>query len=251
MKVIFISDLHGRDFWKKAIERDSDLFICLGDYFDSFDISKDKQVENFKELLFYAKSNKKIQLLLGNHDIHYILWHTQYFEFMRGSGYSEELLYKVISLYNENKDLFKVAWQHNDILATHAGICQKYYDTYLKKFHERYTNFNIADFLNLLWDQRSGLLMKVGQKRGGKNEQGGIFWADKSELLADPLQGFTQIVGHTPIPCIEDIKKGSKLYQFTYDWKDKTRLVFTDSYLYKTYEDAEFFKIEIKDNDVS
>ena len=39
-KVIVLGDTHGRDIWKKIVEAnpDADLFIFIGDYFDSFNI---------------------------------------------------------------------------------------------------------------------------------------------------------------------------------------------------------------------
>jgi hypothetical protein len=38
----------------------------------------------------------------------------------------------------------------------------------------------------------------VGTKRGGLSPSGGPIWCDQRELLADPLAGFNQTVGHTP-----------------------------------------------------
>jgi predicted phosphodiesterase len=40
MKIVAIGDIHGRDYWKQIIEQeqDADVFVFVGDYFDSFTI---------------------------------------------------------------------------------------------------------------------------------------------------------------------------------------------------------------------
>ena len=36
MKIIIVPDVHGRDFWKQAINSDADKIIFLGDYHDHY-----------------------------------------------------------------------------------------------------------------------------------------------------------------------------------------------------------------------
>ena len=76
MKIIALGDTHGRDIWKRIvkIEEDFDKFIFIGDYFDTReDIDVSTQIENFKEILEFKKSNpEKVFLLIGNHDFHYL-----------------------------------------------------------------------------------------------------------------------------------------------------------------------------------
>jgi hypothetical protein len=48
-------------------------------------------------------------------------------------------------------------------------------------------------------------LCRLGEERGGaEGAIGGIFWADVKELY-EPLQGYTQIVGHNRVPDVKDI----------------------------------------------
>ena len=43
----------------------------------------------------------------------------------------------------------------------------------------------------------------VGQARGGWDTAApSPCWADRTELAADPLPGFRQVVGHTPVPTV-------------------------------------------------
>ena len=235
MKITFIPDIHGEPVWKKIVEKDSDMFVFLGDYFDSFKVEKKDQVENFKDLLYFGENNKERSLfLLGNHDIHYVLWNTEYFDRMRGSGFNHSLLHVVNSLYREHEHLFKIAYQKGNLLATHAGLRQDYYDNELKVIHKRYKEYNYADLLNMLWVSRSEKLMRIGARRGGIDRWGGVFWCDKGELIHSPLKGITQVVGHSPLMEIEDVKVD-----------EDTRLVFTDCMIYNK-EKLNYFEIEVE-----
>ena len=50
--ILIIPDIHGRDFWKKAVDsKGYDKIIFLGDYTDPYDfegITEETAVENFK-----------------------------------------------------------------------------------------------------------------------------------------------------------------------------------------------------------
>jgi predicted phosphodiesterase len=236
MKTIFISDLHGSDIWKKIVEKEDANFIFLGDYFDSFDISRNKQIQNFKELIDFGEANKdRVTFLLGNHDAHYILHGTQYYESMRGSGFGATLTFKVCKLYEEHKHLFKAAWQKDNILATHAGLRQDHYDNELKDIHERYPEYNYADLLNMLWEVRASSLMKVGRERGGWDKYGSIFWCGKMELMENPLNNITQIVGHTLTQEIENVEIHPAC----------ANIIFTDCLIYAKDKEISYYEIEI------
>ena len=91
-KITIIGDIHGRTIWEKIVEKenDSDLFIFLGDYFDSYDnLTPGTEINNFKKILKFKNENPhKVILLLGNHDLHYIIDER----WSRYSIYTQELL---------------------------------------------------------------------------------------------------------------------------------------------------------------
>ena len=73
MEMLIVPDVHGRTFWKDVI--DSNLpVVFLGDYTDPYpqeEISKKQTIDNFKEIIEFAKENKnRVTLLLGNHKIY-------------------------------------------------------------------------------------------------------------------------------------------------------------------------------------
>jgi metallophosphoesterase superfamily enzyme len=73
MKTIVLGDTHGRSNWKLAVHQDNpDRVIFIGDYFDSFNIKGEEQLNNFLDIIEYKKtSGKEVIMLIGNHDHHY------------------------------------------------------------------------------------------------------------------------------------------------------------------------------------
>ena len=97
--ILTIGDVHGRStwkeiifggeteyfWWKQSIEegydeektyefQKFDKIIFLGDYEDSFDKSNVEILENLKDIIQFAKAySNLVVLLLGNHDIQYIV----------------------------------------------------------------------------------------------------------------------------------------------------------------------------------
>ena len=74
--ILIIPDVHGRDFWKEAVDNNKyDKIIFLGDYADPYDfegITDEVTIENLKSIIAYKQQNpNKVILLLGNHDLHY------------------------------------------------------------------------------------------------------------------------------------------------------------------------------------
>ena len=54
MKTVVIGDVHGRSLWKLIVnqEQDADRIIFIGDYFDSFDIKGEEQLNNFLDIIY-------------------------------------------------------------------------------------------------------------------------------------------------------------------------------------------------------
>lgn len=82
-QVLIIPDIHGRKFWKEAIDKFPkkdypDLqIIFLGDYLDPYssieDIDAKAAYDNFLDILDYIKNDDRIIPLIGNHDWHYFV----------------------------------------------------------------------------------------------------------------------------------------------------------------------------------
>lgn len=206
MKILTVPDLHGKRAGEKIDANKYDLIIFIGDYLDAFpwQFSGDDVRKNFKDLVYWGNQHKeKVKFLLGNHEIHYLLHGTEYFERMRGSGYDYASLYLVNQLVDQNPELFSVAYQYDCWLWTHAGVTQTHYEEDLKEDFISGDFNSLAEFLNYLWKIKDKRLMRIGKDRRGPDKQGSIFWCGKSELENDMLLDYFQIVGHTPIKDIE------------------------------------------------
>jgi len=125
-KNIYIGDIHGRDIWEQIVEehKDANNIVFIGDYFDSFDIPGVVQLKNAQEIIEFKKEQeldptKKVYLLIGNHDIHY----------MRGikgkggtSGFQSNMMYQFEEFFEDNKEHFQMCVQIGDRLCTHAVL---------------------------------------------------------------------------------------------------------------------------------
>lgn len=74
MKIITMPDIHGRKFWRKAIEDNIskvDKVVFLGDYFDPYNESNlEEDMIMMMEHIIKLKLNEpdKYILLIGNHE---------------------------------------------------------------------------------------------------------------------------------------------------------------------------------------
>lgn len=190
---VAIGDVHGLDYWKAAVEEHPEhKIVFLGDYLDPYEyIPRKALLQNLFEIMLLKKERPDdVVLLLGNHDLHY-LWD----EMPPCSRYDWQIAEAASSLFREYIDLFQNAYQEERTIFTHAGISQVWFD---EDFHGDTTR-SVADQLNYPSEEQLSALCRVGERRGGRRGAiGGIFWADIAEL-ADPLHGYTQVVGHNRV----------------------------------------------------
>lgn len=216
MRIITIGDIHGHDSWKPVIEDvlegKFDKVICTGDYTDSFSISNETMINNLLELIklksFYPD---KIELLVGNHEMHYMLRQAHVSNPYLCSGYRRDFHFDVYPIFKENFNKFKLAHQIDNYLWTHAGIHQGWYNMHYKDVSLK----DIGDKLNEDFENEKPRIFEVGWMRGGVHDVGGPLWADKRMTSKKPLKGLHQIVGHTPVPIVTTVEK-SKGTSITY-----------------------------------
>jgi len=205
--VLFIGDVHGLTTWEKLANNAFKHFyeiVFLGDYVDSFHVRPVEQIHNLKNLVNFIRKNKnKVTALIGNHDYAYINNYSGI------SGYQHAIAHEYQKIFQDNIDLFQIAWGHVNektgkyTLATHAGLTNKFWNQYILPetkeggFVYKFTNGNdipIHETLNYLKDK--DIMWKVGRSRGGSGTPG-ILWSDYSELLSDRYTGINQFFGHT------------------------------------------------------
>jgi hypothetical protein len=197
-RILTISDVHGRTNWKEQVGDLSqwNKIIFLGDYVDSYDIETNKILENLMDIIEFKKEYPDlVELLLGNHDIAYI-WENEYYDC---SGFKSSMLRSYNTLFNDNLQLFKVCFQIDNYIWTHAGIVNEWYKALLRIWDDIVLIGNISEQLNHMLNTKHHrqFLFRCGYSRGGEYMHGGIVWADQSETSVNPLLNYHQIVGHT------------------------------------------------------
>lgn len=195
---VAIGDIHGRNGWMKNIDfllSKYKKIIFVGDYVDSFNLSNDEILQNLLALIELKKKHpNQVILLLGNHDIHYWLYPN-----FQGKGFVYNNLTVLNVLFEENKNLFQVAYQIDNILCTHAGVSQTWINMVKENgfdiLEQLSEEFSLADILNDMG--KSSRHQDSVFTPGGISKAVGPCWLRPSQYLRNPLLGYKQIVGHT------------------------------------------------------
>ena len=145
MKIIAIGDIHGRRAWKDIVmEHECDKVVFVGDYFDSFYIDGNTQLNNFLDIIEYKKANPgKVRLLLGNHDFHYLPG-----VFGSYSGYNAVFSGQFREKLNDaiRHRLIKICWFKDGIMFSHAGISKEWLAGPQRKFDANGKSVNWSIF---------------------------------------------------------------------------------------------------------
>ncbi len=169
MKTIILSDAHGRpDLITNVLDhaKDWDRAIFAGDILD---------IGNHPMECLDVLLENNIQLIWGNHDLAPIL--NKHIHPV--SDYNKEIYERIRSI----QDQFSIATWQDDVLITHAGLSQIFYDDLFSeginsaKYISSYLN---QMNLNTLWSDQSPL------------------WFRPTKWYA-PKVGLKQVVGHTPL----------------------------------------------------
>jgi hypothetical protein len=249
--ILTIGDIHGRSawkeiifggqteffFWKQAVEEDYldhegkykfqidwDKIIFVGDYVDSFNVSNTDILENLKDIILFARTYPElVVLLLGNHDIQYIVPNEWC------SGHRPEMSFDLNEIFTKNETLFRIAYLDEieseykgktytiRTLWTHAGVSYGWYNELIRdlkkpnfKFRsifEGFENWKIDQLINMVWDCRISNIYNVDMISGGGSLYAGPLWIRPHILNDMPIDGYDQIVGHTP---------QADIYQYVY-----------------------------------
>lgn len=201
-RILIIPDIHGRPFWKQAVEHteDFDLIIFLGDYHDPYPhehIAPRMSFANFREVLSFARENReKVVMLYGNHDLTYvddIAITTNRVDYKNFDEVSE--------MMESAKDMIKMAYAttcgNRSLLFTHAGVHPIWKEAHYGMVENTATA--IAEALNTNYTKES--LEWVSELRRGDNPVGSCVWNDLDDLCKIKDQDypfpFYQIFGHT------------------------------------------------------
>lgn len=202
--ILIIPDIHGRNFWKKAVEENMDKvdrIIFLGDYLDPYPwegITRKEAISNFQEIINFKSENRdKVVLFVGNHDLAYI----DKKNYIVRSRYDSSNARHIEEMFRSHRSFFQLA--HEELIGdkrylfTHAGLQIGWY-----KKHEKLIGELTVNGINHLLGIPSGIkaLCEASWSRGGWDQFGSIVWNDVTDCgshVNDELPWDRQVFGHS------------------------------------------------------
>ena len=202
--ILCIGDIHGRNFWKKAVEENMDKvdrIIFFGDYLDPYPwegITRKEAISNFQEIIGFKSENRdKVVLFVGNHDLAYI----DKKNYIVRSRYDSSNARHIEEMFRSHRSFFQLA--HEELIGdkrylfTHAGLQIGWY-----KKHEKLIGELTVNGMNHLLDIPNGIkaLCEASWSRGGWDQFGSIVWNDVTDCgshVNDELPWDRQVFGHS------------------------------------------------------
>jgi hypothetical protein len=212
MKTVIIGDVHGRSLWKLIVNQENpDRVVFIGDYFDSFDIKGEEQLNNFLDIIEYKKSSgKEVIMLIGNHDYHYFpeVGNTG------TSGYQSIFKHQIEPTIDANREHLQMVYQMDEFLFSHAGVSSAFLDsvfgingwkteTIVEQVNELFKykplTFNFGEAVSI---NKMSFLDPYGD-----NEEQSPIWIRPRSLMAANRNTLRtqviQVVGHTQVKKLD------------------------------------------------
>lgn len=201
-KVLVLGDIHGRTIWKDIIEEEHpDFIIFLGDYVSTHDnISSEQQISNLEDIISYKEDHlDSVILLRGNHDCQFLGYYwaecsgldRTVLRYMSQPEFREKFLSLTQWIYVDNKTIF-----------SHAGVSQVWMDNSGIK--------DVNDINNLEPSELFGFNPDSPFDYSGNSITQPLTWIRPTSLAMCNVIGYDQVIGHTPIGKITNMKKETK-----------------------------------------
>ncbi len=210
-KILVLGDVHGRTIWKNIVDKENpDKVIFLGDYVSTHDkISSDEQLLNLNDILVYKENNlSNVILLRGNHDICELGYHW-------AECYPNEPEVRkemsVDPLKSRFLDLTQWIYIEEDIktIFSHAGVSEVWMKDIAKIK-------DIYDINTLIPSEIFGFCPDNYYDQSGYSKTQPPTWIRPSSLHQCNIQGWDQVVGHTPMRDIINGYMAAKYHQNTW-----------------------------------
>ena len=213
MKTVVLGDTHGTSFWKLITHTEQpDRVVFIGDYFDSFDIKLDEQLNNFLDIMEYKKTGKAdVICLIGNHDHHYFpeIGDTG------TSGYQHIGSFQIGPVLDANREHLQIAYRMDEFLFSHAGVSAKFMDSVFGS--GGWDVDTLVDQLNELFKHKPNTFTfgnAISLKKlsfmdpHGDNEEQSPIWIRVRSLVSankntELKKAVRQIFGHTQVKKID------------------------------------------------
>jgi hypothetical protein len=197
MKTLYVGDIHLKETLvlplvkKQARAHKVQSIVFLGDYTDDKYCGPEESLYELEYLSKWKQEMEKeyeLHFLIGNHDLFYLC----------NTCYNN----KMMPVVKDTKKLLKslspeIIIEHDGWLVSHAGVTRSWASCYANGKHD------IVKKVNKLFskEKETLFLYSAGPARGSSGLPSPV-WADKSELINDPLRGVNQIVGHSKVDTV-------------------------------------------------
>lgn len=195
-KIVVLGDIHGRDCWFDIINKENpDKVIFLGDYVSTHDkdMSSEQQCCNLEDILNYKEENPdKVILLRGNHDIQ----HLGYY-WAQCSGFDNKVYNWMSGIKERFLKLTQWIYIENNTIFSHAGISQVWLDN---------CKLKVEDINNEEPNEKFAFTPEVPWDHAGYSTTQPPTWIRHTSLIECNIKGYNQVVGHTPVYYICNLK---------------------------------------------
>lgn len=235
-KIVCCGDIHGRTIWKQIVASnpDTDLFVFIGDYFDSFDVSPVIQKHNFKEILDFKRANMdNVVLLIGNHDFHYLRGSVNQY-----TGYQCVQRWDIQEMLDiaESEGLITMCYVYDKIMFTHAGVSKTWCANYEVNLDDVVNEIN---YLYLRYRHCFDFQKGPNNSDIGEDKTQSPIWIRPVSLKQDCIDNYIHVVGHTSSSYIDfdlnnnvvvcDTLKNNVYLQIIHD-VENDELIFSERY---------------------
>ena len=215
MRVAVIGDVHGTTKWKECYknikEKDNDVsrIIVLGDWFDPYFPYSFEEMKNiYNEFIEDSKNDDRIISILGNHDLSgYIIndGGTNRTSFTNKSS--------IAKLIKENLPNSYLVYKIGNYLFSHAGVSKTWYEmTFIPENNAR--DYEL-DLFKKGWTPDELIHLCYFNKKDtslcGDSIYQSPIWIRPGSLMRDMLPGYNQVVGHTQVKEIINLKNYEEL----------------------------------------
>lgn len=246
MKTLVIGDIHGKLLWKDIINNEENVntIIFLGDLLSTHKLeSSEQQIMNLLDIFEFIEEKrsegKTVILLRSNHDIQHLGY-----SWAECSGWDEEVYQRMIPLKDKYLELTQWVYIDENIhtIFSHAGVST----IWMKQIAKIDSIYEIND---LPPSEIFGFTPCKMSDYYGISPTQPPTWIRPQALIEYMPEGWTQVVGHTPMKKLCNVGELMRNGPEQYDCQDLWCCDTLDNEEYLVIEDGVFIPKNLNDYD--
>lgn len=211
MKVAIIGDIHGTskfsECYNQIISQDNDVdkIIVMGDWFDPYEpIPFETMMERYQYFIDCCKKDNRIISIIGNHDIEGYVIYGKTTRTARVPSHFQAISNEITKNLNDSYLVYKIGnW-----LFSHAGVSKDWIED-IKSINPKYPNILFSNKKG--WTERELTQLcsfyPMDFSNCGNDTHQGCTWIRPHALLNSIPDNFNQVIGHTQVDEIVNLKE--------------------------------------------